>query len=308
MAARTCTLILCWAVAVVASACATKGFVREQIAATETRLDQRADVQETQIRETADVARTARHGVDATEQELKGLDTQMKGLDVRVGQVGTLASAAAARADSATVVAEGAETRLSQRIAGRNRFRVLETKSIYFDVGRADIRNDDLAALDDIAKAVAADPNAVLELQGFTDPRGSDRYNDALSRARVDAVVRHLVQRQGIELRQLHAASMGKAALATGEKPGDEAYANARRVDIRLLAPWSSWEDRQAQTDVSSDDAVAASPATTESRPATPASSPRGWLQIDDADTSTVSPALREILRTISKEDLGVGE
>src|SRR5678815_1476016 len=102
MAARTCTLILCWAVAVVASACATKGFVREQIAATGTRLDQRADVQETQIRETADVARTARHGVDATEQELKGLDTQMKGLDVRVGQVGTLASAAAARADSAT--------------------------------------------------------------------------------------------------------------------------------------------------------------------------------------------------------------
>ena len=139
----------------------------------------------------------------------------MKGLDARVGEVGTLASAATARADSATVVAEGAETRLSQRIAGRNRYR---------------------------------------------------------------------------------AASMGKVAPATG----DEADANARRVDIRLLAPWSSWEDRQAQTDVSSDDAVAASPATTESRPATPASSPRRrWLQTDDADTSMVSPAVREILRTI---------
>jgi hypothetical protein len=100
-----------------------------------------------------------------------------------------------------------------------------------------------------MAKALAADPNAILELQGFADSRGSDRYNLELARERVEAVTRYLVQRHGIELRQLRAISMGKVALGAGEKASQEALARARRVDIRLLAPWSSWEDAQSQID-----------------------------------------------------------
>jgi len=65
----------------------------------------------------------------------------------------------------------------------------------------------------------------------------------------VEAAARYLVQRHGIELRQLRAFAMGKVALAAGEKPSPEAFAKARRVDIRLLAPWSSWEDAQAPID-----------------------------------------------------------
>ncbi len=42
---------------------------------------------------------------------------------------------------------------------------------------------------------------------------------------------------------------MGKVALAAGEKRSAEAFAKARRVDIRLLAPWSSWEDAQIPID-----------------------------------------------------------
>ena len=42
---------------------------------------------------------------------------------------------------------------------------------------------------------------------------------------------------------------MGKMALGAGEKASPEALARARRVDIRLLAPWSSWEDAQSQGD-----------------------------------------------------------
>jgi hypothetical protein len=56
-------------------------------------------------------------------------------------------------------------------------------------------------------------------------------------------VMRYLVQHHGIELRQVRAIAMGKEALATGEKPGPDAFAKARRVDLRLLTPWSSWED-----------------------------------------------------------------
>src|SRR5438093_8351822 len=61
--------------------------------------------------------------------------------------------------------------------------------------------------------------------------------------------MRYRVQRHGIELRQLGAIPMGKVAMGAGEKPSPEALARARRVDIRLLAPWSSWEDAQSQID-----------------------------------------------------------
>jgi len=40
---------------------------------------------------------------------------------------------------------------------------------------------------------------------------------------------------------------MGRVVLPAGEKPSPEALASARRVDIRLLAPWSSWEDTLGQ-------------------------------------------------------------
>ena len=217
-------LVLCSGFTVLSSGCATKSFVQTELSATETKLTQRADTQETKLRETADRAGASRQAID---------------------EVGGLASDAKTRA----VTALDAEARLSQRLADRNKFRQLETRSIYFDSGKTEIRNQDMNGLEDVAKALKADANAVLELQGFTDPRGNDRQNNELARERVEAVTRYLVQRHGIELRQLRAFAMGKVAPAAGEKPSTEAFAKARRVDIRLLAPWSSWEDAQPPID-----------------------------------------------------------
>jgi outer membrane protein OmpA-like peptidoglycan-associated protein len=242
-------VILSGSLTMLGSACATKTFVEEQLSATETRLTQllnatetllahRADTQETKLLETADRAESSRQAID---------------------EVGALASGAKTQADLAAVAAHDADARLSQRLADRNKFRLLGTRFIYFDFGQAEIRREDINELEDLAKALKADANAVLELQGFADPRGSDRYNNGLARERVEAVVRYLVKHHGIELRQLRAVAMGKTALGAGEKPSTEAFAKARRVDIRLLT--SSWEDTQARVD-QSDEAGVASPPT----------------------------------------------
>ena len=146
--------------------------------------------------------------------------------------------------------AHDANARLSDRFARRNSYRVLETRALYFERGQAEIRNQDINALEDVAKALQADVNAVLELRGFTDPRGNDRYNYQLARERVEAVARFLVRSHGIELRQLRAVTMGKVELGADMKPGTPGFAKTRRVDIRLLAPWSSFEDA-AQTQTS---------------------------------------------------------
>ena len=108
-------LVLCSGVTVLSSGCATKSFVQTQLGATESKLNQRADTQETKLREqetklreTADRAGASRQAIDA---------------------VGALASDARTRAGTAL----DADARLSQRLAERNKFRLLETRSIYFD-------------------------------------------------------------------------------------------------------------------------------------------------------------------------------
>jgi len=297
MTRRLASLILCGAV--LGSACATKSFVQEQVSATESKLTERAALQETKLRETADRTGESRQAIDVADQRLNGLD-------LRVSEVGARASSAETRADQATGAARDVEARLSQRLASRNSYRLLETKLVYFDSGQTEIRSQDTNELEYVAKALTADPNAILELQGFADSRGGDGYNRELARERVEAVARYLVLRHGIELRQLRAISIGKVALGTGEKPSPEVLARARRVEIRLFAPWSSWEDAQGQIPTAPEQTVTVpeprGPATISALPvqAEPMQSPQA-TQID-------APApghLDELLKTITPKDLG---
>jgi outer membrane protein OmpA-like peptidoglycan-associated protein len=239
MKRQAVALILCGAIAMVASACATKKFVREQVGTTETRITQRVDTTDTQLRSTTDRTAANTQALDAAGQRLTGLDTRVGGLDTRVGEVGTLATEA--RKDAAAVgqAQKEAEAQANQRFVNRNKYSTLETKIIFFDFNKADLRDEGINELEDVARALKADPNAVLELQGFADQRGTDRYNYQLTRERVDAVVRYLVQRHGIDLRRIHAVGMGKATLAAGEKANRETQNKSRRVEIRLLAPQS---------------------------------------------------------------------
>jgi outer membrane protein OmpA-like peptidoglycan-associated protein len=304
MRRRLASLILCGGVAVLGSACATKGFVQEQVSATESKLTERATLQETKLRETADRAGESGQAIDIADQRLNGLD-------LRVGDVSARASSAEKQAELAMGAARDVEARLSQRLASRNRHRLLDTKFVYFDSGQTEIRSQDVNELEDVAKALTADPNAILELQGFADSRGSDRYNRELARDRVEAVMRYLVQRHGVEVRQLRAISMGKVVLGAGEKASPDALARARRVDIRLLAPWASWEDTQSQISPTAPEQTVTvapdprGPATISALPvpAEPMQPPQA-ARID-------APArgnLLELLKTITPKDLGGGE
>jgi OOP family OmpA-OmpF porin len=229
---QVAAIVLCGGVAVLASACATKGFVREQLGTTETRITQRVDTQETRLKETADKTAANAQAIDATGQRLQGIDG-------RVTEVSTVANDAKKDAAAVATAQRDAETAFTQRLANRNKYSMVDTKLVYFDFNKADLRDEGMAELDEVAKALKADANAVLELQGFADQRGTDRYNYQLTRDRVDAVVRYLVQRHGIDLRRIHAVGMGKATLASGEKGSKETFAKSRRVEMRLLAPQS---------------------------------------------------------------------
>jgi len=291
MTRRLVSLILCGGVATLGGACATQSYVRDEVGATERRITEQMttteNLQDAKLRETADRVGETRQAVDVADQRINGLD-------LRVGEAG-------ARASGAEAGARDTEARLSQRFASRNRYRLVETKSVYFDSGQTEVRSQDVDELASVAKALMADPNAVIELQGFSDVRGSDRFNRELARERVEAVMRYLVRQHGIELRQARAIAMGKATLAPGEKPSPEILAKARRVDIRLLTPWSSWEDTLSEVD-----------STTPGPSATVNPAPRGSETISAVPVriAPVQPAptrrgVPEFLKTITPSDLG---
>jgi OmpA-OmpF porin, OOP family len=235
----TAALILSGGIALLASACATKDFVRTTVGTSETRLSQRVDGQETRLKETSDQTAANTQAIDANKQQLQG---QIQGLDGKVGEVRALATEAQKKAESASEAVRDADGRLqalNSRVANRNKFAMVETRTVYFDFDKANLKDEGVNELEDIARALKNDINAIVELQGFADARGSDRYNFSLTRERVDAVARYLVTRAGIDIRRIHSVGMGKVALANGERGNNETYAKARRVDIRLLSPQS---------------------------------------------------------------------
>ena len=233
------TLLIYGGIAVLASGCvATRNFVREHVGASETRVTQRVDSTETQLKTTTEKTAANAQAIEATGQKLQATDA-------KVGEVGTVATEAKtlagdAKKDAATVASalKDTESQMNQRFTNRNNFSKLEEATIYFAFDKAALQDDGYGDLDQVAKALQSNPNAVVELQGYADPRGSDKYNYQLTRERVDAVTRYLVQKHGIDLRRIHAVGMGKA-VENGGKKDREAMAKARRVEIRILAPQS---------------------------------------------------------------------
>jgi len=76
-----------------------------------------------------------------------------------------------------------------------------------------------------------------VSVAGFTDPRGSDAYNDALSLRRAENVAAVLMS-AGVPSERIRIEAHGKTEAADAD--GDlDTYALERRVMIRLQLPGS---------------------------------------------------------------------
>jgi hypothetical protein len=74
----------------------------------------------------------------------------------------------------------------------------------------------------------------VLEIQGFTDKTGNDRYNLGLSQGRSESVVRYLSQQHQIPLFRMFILGLGSSKEVETNKTRKGRAAN-RRVEITLL-------------------------------------------------------------------------
>jgi len=104
---------------------------------------------------------------------------------------------------------------------------------VYFAFDRADLRPEDLPVLNRFAGVVSEYyPDALLTVEGFTDPSGPAAYNLALGKLRAEAVQRHLIETEKFSPEHVRAVSYGEdlSRLVAPGQAGPEAGWENRRV------------------------------------------------------------------------------
>lgn len=109
---------------------------------------------------------------------------------------------------------------------------------VLFDFDKATIRSDAEVSLQQISSSIAQRfPNARLEIDGFTDSKGSDDYNLNLSKQRSESVRQWLIQNRNMQPNLLTTKGLGEAQpVAPNTNPdgsdNPEGRQKNRRVEI----------------------------------------------------------------------------
>lgn len=105
---------------------------------------------------------------------------------------------------------------------------------IHFETGSAQIHSDDLTILDALAEALQGDlADATLMVVGHVDSRGSDKYNQRLSRRRAQAVRNYLIA-AGVASERLEARGYGERYPIAGNATAADRQPNRRSEFIRI--------------------------------------------------------------------------
>jgi len=102
---------------------------------------------------------------------------------------------------------------------------------IYFDYNSANLRQDSLPKLKELAEALSDGKltDETFMIAGHTDAAGSEPYNQSLSERRADSVRQHLVQKYNLDISKLIAIGYGEEQLKAPNTPN---AGENRRVQV----------------------------------------------------------------------------
>jgi len=113
--------------------------------------------------------------------------------------------------------------------------RILINQMIYFATGKARILEQSFPVLREIAQVLQENPDIkLLEIQGHTDSRGSDKVNKKLSQGRAESV-RDFIIKEGVDKRRLTAVGYGEEVPLVFPDDTKEKQARNRRVEFIIL-------------------------------------------------------------------------
>ena len=220
---------------IVATGCATKGWVREEMSKQEAQVGQRIGQVDERIGTEAKRVDTVDRRIDTVEGRVSQEAQKTDGMGVRVGTLETsitstseAARGAQERADAAMAKAEGVDSRLTKLWNNRFNAKVVETVNVQFGFNRSELDDGAQTTLLGLVKEMQANPGLTVELAGYTDTKGARDYNYNLSQRRVESVRRFLVER-GVQIGRIQAVGLG--ALSDRATP----EAQKRRVAAKLM-------------------------------------------------------------------------
>jgi outer membrane protein OmpA-like peptidoglycan-associated protein len=207
--------------------CSTKKYVKQSIDPVSGRVDELTELSKKNEAAIKDVDGRAQSGIQSVQTKTDEVDQKA----VTAGQKADQAAEMAKNNDSHL---SKVETSLNEKIASIDSFKPDGEASIQFKFDRADLTDESKAKLDELAARVKDSKNYVLEIRGFTDRTGDEKYNLGLSHRRSESVIRYLVQQHQIPLFRMFVLGLGESGEVQDNNTREGRAAN-RRVDIVLL-------------------------------------------------------------------------
>jgi outer membrane protein OmpA-like peptidoglycan-associated protein len=103
---------------------------------------------------------------------------------------------------------------------------------ILFDFDKSDIRANETSKVADIASYVQKNPTTMVGIDGYADPRGTDKYNQALSERRVNAILDALLK-AGVSRDKIQTGAFGEMRLKCQEAT-EACWQSDRRVEVLI--------------------------------------------------------------------------
>jgi len=121
--------------------------------------------------------------------------------------------------------------------------RVIDRLTIHvnFDFDKSDLTKADVAELKKAIDFVRKYPAAKVELEGHTDSKGTEQYNQKLSEKRVEAVKQYLIKEGAADKARISAKGYGESKpiapnTTKDGKDNPEGRAENRRVEILIIS------------------------------------------------------------------------
>ena len=147
---------------------------------------------------------------------------------------------------------------------------VITLTGVNFEFDKASLTPDSRKILEDVAQKVKHFSSVPMELEGHTDSKGSDAYNDKLSQLRAESVRNFLIE-QGVSGDRLTAKGMGEKH-PVADNDTDAGRALNRRVELHIAGQEAPPSVPVDASGAPTDSAAPAEAAPAPAEPAEPAS------------------------------------
>jgi len=209
------------------TACATKGFVKNEVSQVSSKVD------------------TLSQSLEETQQRTKQNEAKINDVDGKAGAAqgaADHAQSSANEADSKAVAANDAAKAAAAKAeeVDKNSKRLVYTVVLSEDEGgfkfnKVELPDEAKAKIDQLVSQIKADPKgAYFEIEGHTDNVGDKAVNEKIGMERAQAVARYLYEQHQIPLHRINVISYGedKPVAPNNTKDG---RAQNRRIVIKVL-------------------------------------------------------------------------